>query len=347
MASSSILVRVVRTSCAVLALAATVGNADAQQSAAADRETARTLMAEGRAAFKNNDLKAALQAFQAADALVHAPTTALEVARTQVAGGMLVEARDTLATLLRTARKPTDPAVFNEARSSAEQLYEQLGTRIPSLRIVLKNLPEGASPTVRVDGVEVPATALTAPRRVNPGAHLIQCTLGDAEREQKVDVVESDSKEVAIDLGGSQPAGVSSTSKKPAPAVAPGPTTSPISSGPEPGRSHTLAYSGIALGTAGLLTGVIGGALTLSYKQKAIDNGCDNNLCPPAAHGDADAARTAGTVSTIGFVVAGAGAALVLIDLWSSPAKSSPAPDSRSSVRIWLGSSHVSLAGRF
>ena len=43
---------------------------------AADKETARALMNEGRTDRDKGDLKAAVKAFAAADALMHVPTTA-------------------------------------------------------------------------------------------------------------------------------------------------------------------------------------------------------------------------------------------------------------------------------
>ena len=62
-----------------------------------DRETARTLMQQGRELTAKGDLKEALKRFKGADDIMHVPTTGLEVARTQAPLGLLVEARDTIA----------------------------------------------------------------------------------------------------------------------------------------------------------------------------------------------------------------------------------------------------------
>src|SRR5690242_13508597 len=83
---------------------------------AAEKETARNLMQEGRDLRDKKDLKGALQRFQAADQLMGVPTTGYEVASTQVALGLLVEARETLNRVSRLPAQAKEPAPFREAR---------------------------------------------------------------------------------------------------------------------------------------------------------------------------------------------------------------------------------------
>src|SRR5689334_15630072 len=104
---------------AILVLRATAARADPT---AAEKETARALMAEGRDLRERGDSKSALKRFMAADALMHVPTTGLEVARTQVALGLLVEARETLRTVARLPEDPSDPPPFREARAQGDKL---------------------------------------------------------------------------------------------------------------------------------------------------------------------------------------------------------------------------------
>src|SRR5579884_1405121 len=93
-----------------LALGAALGARSARADpTAADRETARALMDDGRALREKNDLRGALQRFKAADDIMHVPTTALEVARTQIPLGLLVEARDTIARIRLMPAKPGEP----------------------------------------------------------------------------------------------------------------------------------------------------------------------------------------------------------------------------------------------
>src|SRR5580692_6857338 len=163
---------VVWSSWAAVAVLSLAGSAFAEPSAA-DKETARRLMSEGRAQRDAKDLAAALQSFQAADALMHVPTTALEVARTQIALGKLVEAHDKLLAMDRIPATPDEPRPFVEARAAAETLGNDVEARIPTLKITILGLSAGATPTVLVDGTEIPPAALMAKRAIDPGHHVV------------------------------------------------------------------------------------------------------------------------------------------------------------------------------
>jgi len=105
---------------------ATTASADPSLS---DRETARSLMDDGDAKRDKADFKAALKSYEAADAIMHVPTTGLEVARAQAQLGMLLEARETLGRVNRLPPKPGEPAPFTAARKTAEALTAELGAR--------------------------------------------------------------------------------------------------------------------------------------------------------------------------------------------------------------------------
>src|SRR5262245_22764177 len=66
-----------------------------------DVATARKLHNEGRAQRKANDLQGALASFRAADAIMHVPTTSLDLGTTELALGMLVEASESLQRTIR------------------------------------------------------------------------------------------------------------------------------------------------------------------------------------------------------------------------------------------------------
>src|SRR4051794_38028802 len=69
----------------------------------AEKETARALLDEGDREVEKKHYEAALKAFLAADAIMNVPTTGIELAKTQVLLGQLVEARDSA---LRVTRLP-------------------------------------------------------------------------------------------------------------------------------------------------------------------------------------------------------------------------------------------------
>src|SRR5580700_3195255 len=130
--------RITRASCLVAALTAAgllVGPAARADVSSSDRETARSMMSEGREVRDKGDLKGALQRFKTADSLMHVPTTGLEVAKTQVALGLLLEARDTVAAIRKYPQGPNDPAPFTDARNKADDLDSNAESKIPSITI--------------------------------------------------------------------------------------------------------------------------------------------------------------------------------------------------------------------
>jgi len=139
----------------------------------ADKETARTLMKEGDAKFAAHDYPGAMKAYEAAHAIMQVPSTGLALAKAQIERGLLVEARDTLLQVMRTTREAGEPAAYGKAREESGPLAMQVSDRIPSLTITVEGPPSGTQLDVSIDNVAVPAAALGAPRKVNPGAHAI------------------------------------------------------------------------------------------------------------------------------------------------------------------------------
>ncbi len=283
---------------------------------AADKDTARALMAQGAELRDKNDLKGALQSFQAADAIMHVPSTSLEVAKTAAALGELVEARDAALAAARYPVKPGEPKPFIEARKEAQTLGDDLEPRIPSLQITVKNAPSGATPKVDVDGVTIPAAALAFPRKVNPGHHVVTAIAGDAHTQSEVDVKEREIKVVVLDL----------------PTVAPTPPPVALNNTPpeqqksiEPDHPKkkfpVISMIGFGVGVAGVAVGSVTGIMSLS-KTSSLKDQCPNNQCPASVYdsssfqSDKSSASTFGTVSTIAFIVGGAGVVVGVVGLF-------------------------------
>lgn len=328
----------------------TTASAQTKTPNAADRETARSLMDEGRTKAQAKDLKGALAAYKAADAIMHVPTTGLAVARTQAALGLLVEARDTALGVTRIPVVGGEPPVIAEGRKAADDLASELSPRIPTLKIGI-SVPAGIKPDVTVDDVTVSYDALVAPRRLNPGHHVVLAKVGTVERKAEVDLVEKDSKTVQLDF----PADL----KPPVVAVV------PVAGQPaQPGQPaeptaakgmSPLVYVGIGVGGAGLLVGLGAGFLSLSKTSSAKDD-CRDNQCPPSTHGDLDSATTFAVVSNIGFVVAGAGAITAVVGYFMSRSKTEtktaildapahPTPVFR--ARPYVGAGQLGMSGEF
>jgi hypothetical protein len=313
-------------------------------------------MAEGRAARARGDVQAAIKAFAGADALMHVPTTGIELARTQALAGLLVEARDTALRVARLPRSGAEPGPFQQARDGAVALGSELEGRIPSIRLTVKNIPDGIRPSVRVDDVEAPAELLEQAIRVNPGHHVVVAEALTARAEQEVDLLEADSKDVTIELppqgrGHSAPSAegtareARSTEGHPAAWV----NASSLKGSP------VVLVSGISVTAAGALTGVITGLVSLSETNGVRSSGqCQNGgtLCSHTEDAALGGARAMATMSNVAFALAGAGAVLGVVGYFvgASPPAPASTPTTASSgphVRAWLGVGAVGVAGDF
>jgi hypothetical protein len=340
---------------------------------AEDKETARNLMTEGRADRDKGDLSAALKAFDGADALMHVTTTGLEVARTQVALGLLVEALETATRVSKIGERPGDPAPFKTARDAAKALHDDLQVRIPSLTVTVTNIPDGATAAVTIDNAPLPNEAIGKPRRLNPGHHVVSARAGGADGKGELDLAEKDHKQVTIELPA--PTKVAATTGVVAPDGA-GPTTGAATTAgdstnagettPEPDAQGTtgksagskvLMFGGFGLAGAGVIVGSITGVLSLS-KTNTIkgSTGCQQHTeCGPTEYGDISSAKSMATVSTVSFIVAGAGAVLGVVGLLTGNSSSSsstspekPATDESSSrIEPWLSLGAAGLRGSF
>lgn len=335
---------------AVLAAALTAGNARADPSAA-DRETARQLMEAGRALRAKNDLKGALQRFKAADDIMHVPTTGLEVARTQVPLGLLVEARDAIAKIRLIPVKPNEPEPFKEARLKAEQLDASLEGRVPEVTIQVHGAPSGQALTVSIDGTSVPAAVVGLPRAIDPGHHVVAVKTDAAAGQQDVDVHEGEKKAVDVTLAPSPTAQAAAppqagpATEQPVEEHAESPAPTTISHGPD-----VLTYVGGALAVAGLAAGTVTGAMSWS-KTSSLASACPDHACPSSSFSTYDSASSLATISTLSFVAGGVGACLAVISIViGHEDKSEPGPSSTTGqlrVSPWIGATGAGLRGSF
>jgi len=272
-------------------------------------------MAQGNDLRDKNDLKGALQSFQAADAIMHVPSTAIEVAKTEVALGQLVEARDAALAITRVPVKAGEPKPFVEARKDAQAISDDLESRIPSLQITVKNSPSGVVANVDVDGVVIPPAALSFPRKVNPGHHVVTATAGAAHAQAEVDVKEKEAKGVLVELPTiAAVTPIAKTTNEPPPSSATTPDAAPKKKFP------VLSIVGFGVGVAGLAVGSVTGLMSLS-KTSSLKDQCPNDQCPPATYddptfqSDKSSAATLGTISTVAFIVGGAGVVVGIVGL--------------------------------
>lgn len=310
---------------------------------ASDKETARALMKDGEAKRSKGDHKGAHEAFRAAHAIMNVPTTGLELGREQAALGMLVEARDTLLGVTRLPVIPGESANMPAAREEAQKLADDIEPRIPSLKIVLENLPAGASPKVTVDGISILVATIGVPRKHNPGTHEVVVVVGSVEKKTTVELTEGETKEVSIDVA-------ADVAKEEPKKEEPPPKDEPPPAPPSTQTRSSLVWIGFGSAAAFGAIGAVTGVLAFS-KASAAKDGCEGTRCPPATHDDVESSRTFGTISTVSFVLAGAGAVVGFIGLMSGKSEGERPPATTAtrgpSVGVFFSGTGLGLSGAF
>ncbi len=308
---------------------------------AAQRETARRLMDEGKERTRSGDKERALDAYRKAHVLMRVPSTGVALAKAHLALGHLIEARDVALEVVRMPRDTVEPAAFERARKEAKALESSLKSRIPTVKIVVKG---GPATRVNVDDGEVAKLLLGEPVAVNPGKHSVSAKNADnVETSVDVEVAERDAKEVELNLPVPNPAVVQAEPPQPSPTREP---ERPVTTVRTTGAS-VLVFGGLGLAVAGLAVGGITGALTLS-KAGGVKAQCANGVCDPSVKGDLDSADSLATISTIGFAAAGGGLVLSVIGLLLPRTKLESALQSRArDAALWIGPGGAGLRGSF
>jgi len=323
------------------AAALTTSIAHAQPSPA-ERDAARALMGVGEEQRDRGDLEGALKSFQGADAIMHVPTTGLEVAKTEAQLGRLLEAKEVLLAILRAPARHNEPRPFAAARENAKTLDEELERRIPVIVIQLTGAPANSAALVTLDGAPLAATSLGAGRKVNPGHHVLAAQAGDTSASAELDVAERETKAVTLKLVSPERA---------AAPVAPEPSLPPKQD-ENPRKANYVAYTGFGVGAVGLAVGAVAGIIVLAnsgdLKDACNKPAMGSNTCTGADADKLSSTKTWATVSTVSFIVGGAGIAvgtLALVLGKSDPAKR--VPTSGRTIEPWIGVGSAGLSGRF
>lgn len=290
---------------ALLAALHVAAPAAAREPTAAEAQSALELYKDGKQRRESGDLPKALEKLRAAYALVETPITALELGRTHAMMGHLVEAREILMGVARIPVRKNESAKAHEARTEAARLADELKPRLATLTLKITGAEPSGGASVRVDGVELPPAAWTAPRIVNPGRHIAEIERDGKKTEKIVTLKEGE----ALDVTVSAPAATQASAPP-----ADGPPEPPPPA-PEPkGGTSPLVYAGFGTAIVGVGVGAVTGILTLS-KASSLDEACRDGRCPPSAQSDIDSGSTTGTISTVAFIVAGAGVAVGVVGI--------------------------------
>jgi hypothetical protein len=280
---------------------------------AEDLASARELFKEGRALREKGDLPKALEKLRAAHALGQTPITGLELARTYVLVGRLVEAHEVSIGVSRLPVASDETGKSDSARAAAAKLATELEPRLAKIVVTVKGLAAGTVPNVTVDGERVPPAAVGEPRSADPGVHDVVLVLPNGgDVRSKAEVKEGESREVVLDAtGATAPEVVVPVS----PAVTVAPLQPVTEEPPHPApHSNLVVVTGATVAGLGLLFGASFGIATLNAKS-SLDADCPGGRCGPQHYSELSTAQTEGNVSTVSFVVAGVGALVVILDL--------------------------------
>jgi hypothetical protein len=301
----------------------------AAEPSAADRETSRALYAQGMQALDAHDYAGAERACGGARALTKVPTASACWGRALEGLGRLLEARDAFLEAARYPTKPDEPEVFATARQSSDQEAEALSKRIPTVTLAVSGPSESAPLRVTVDGAAVAPKTARLPRKVNPGAHIVVVSAaGFAPMSVNVDVAESEDRHLGVTLSLAKEA----TSDTPTPPRA-------LTETEEPRSLGAPVWVAFGVGAAGLLVGSVAGAAGFASAGSAKSH-CTGNACAPDAQGPINDAKTWATISDVGFVVAGVGAAVGAgLLLWGRPERAAP------SASLSIGPGSVGVRG--
>ena len=305
----------------------------------ADRASARSLASEGYDALERKDYATAVDRFRHADALVHAPTISVDLARALVGQGKLVEASERYQLVIREGLPKGSPASWKQALDDAQKESAALE---PRLAWVVIHIMGPLDPEVTIDGVRVPEGAIGARRAADPGPCDVRATApGFEPAAEQVTLSEGEEQVVTLVL------------KKLAPTAKPEAEQEPEPAGPAPKREHPSrlpAFIAFGVGGAGLIVGSVTGVLALQAHSD-LEAECPTGTCTPApedeheVRSDLSRYHTFGTISGIGFIVGIAGAATGTV-LYLTGSPSEPAPQ-RAALWPVLGPSRVGVAGRF
>jgi PEGA domain len=276
--------------------------------------------------FKEADFRAALVEFRRAYDKSKNPKILYNIAKTEF---QLTDYVAAIATYERYLAEGT--SVIDKARrAEVEDELPKLRARVATATITT-SVP-GA--TVSVDDEVVGTSPLASPVLLNPGSHRIVVRKdGFVESSRRIEVAGGDFPAIDVRLT-EQPAAVKKSSD----------TASETS-----GTGSMLRTTGIIVGATGLVALGIGTAFGLSAKSKNDEAAgmCTGIECrDPRALTLTDDARSAATISTIGFV---AGGVLLAggVGLFLFAPKSESKTAVRLAPRVGPQSAFLSLGGSF
>lgn len=333
-----------RVVCALLSAALMLA-APATRAAGTDAEQARALAQEGGDLLDAKRYADALERVTRAEALYHAPTHELMMGQAHEGLGHLAMALGIYEKLAAEHLPPASPRPFLEAQQTGKERLRALLARVPSILVVLHGLNPRDLPEVRIDGEPYSLDAGVA-KPADPGAHVVAVDVPGHPPIERSVVLPDRGGVVTVELQLAGPQAESPPPAQPEPARPP-PAPADV---PPARREGSMLPSLVAfgVGAAGLGVGTVTGILSLSNVSN-LRGRCPGNRCAPAQQSEIDSTKTLGVVSTVGFVVGGAGVAAgaVLLLLRPAPKEVGTAASRAPVVAPWIGACAAGVEGTF
>jgi hypothetical protein len=336
----------IRRSLAALLFVASFAPSAALAQSPEDIATARQLTLDGYASLDAKDFGKAADLFKRADALYHAPTITLGLARAYAALGRLVAAQEAYSKTAHETVPANASAAFTKAVADAQAELATISPRVPGVVI---NVKGPADAKVTLDGNPVPSAALGVRRAVDPGTHVVKVIApGHFPGEAKVTVAEGKVETITVEIKPDPNAPKEPVAPPPGPPVKGGAATQPPPppAPPPSGLPKTLGFVGVGVGGAGLILGAVTGGLALSKHSSLVTACGSDGHCAPsqekALSGDVSAYKTMGAISTAGFIAGGALAVTGVVLLVTAPKA-----QKTGSITPLIGPGYLGAEGRF
>lgn len=307
-----------------------------------DIATARVLGQDGMEALEKKDFATAADLFSRADALYHAPTLALGLARAHVGLGKLVAAYEAYNRVVREGLPAgTSSPILVKAIEDAKREMPALEARLPSVVITVSG---PANTTVTLDGSAVPRAALGVKRFVDPGEHTVRASSdGHLPVEMKFIAIEGEAATAPLTLAPApSPAEVPRSSSLPAPrraATAATPARVEANGG---SFQRTLGFLSLGAGIGAVGLGAAMGGVALADDAELRER------CPEGQCSSDEISRTEGFERMrwlgIGSLAAGGALAAAGTTLVLTSDKEAPASPRRAIGTSLLGAGIAGLA---
>ena len=306
----------------------------------ADRASARSLASEGYDALERKDYATAVDRFRHADALIHAPTIGVDLARALIGLGRYVEAYERYQLIIREGAPKGSPASWRQAVDDAQKEVADLE---PRMGWVVIHVMGPLDPQVTIDGADVPEGALGARRAADPGKRTVRATADGFEpNQQTITLKEGQEQVVTLVL-----------QRSASPHVAAPVTNEPTEKEAKPAHvSRTPAWIAFGVGGSGIAFASVTGIVFLNAHSELASK-CPTGSCP---NDDADEVRhltsvrsryrTFGTLSGIGWGV-GVGGAVTGLVLLLTDSAAEQASSQRAALWPVVGPGEIGMAGRF